>query len=202
MNLRNLINLAILCGFTVSCNSFAQPGDRAMSDKSRVLDALFVLENEAKPHYLKIVMRFGDTNSQMVLVMDTDGKTEVREYFAADPGSGSMETAIARIRAANPGISDHDIAVKIGVTIKRKTISKTVVQGSLRALGDLKISPALQSAVCLDECDEYEFSYDTWQESVHYIIVSPARHSQMRRLLDWMNHLRSSVKDNTAGGLD
>ena len=64
---------------------------------------------------------------------------------------------------------------------------------ALDELKAIRISPVLKSRVAVDEFSEYEFWYDTWQETVHYVITSPFGNDPQDQLGRWMTKFRDNV---------
>jgi hypothetical protein len=59
-----------------SCTATTQPGDRYLDMKAQVLDAVFPVQVEPKPYLLKMVLRFGDSDTQMTIVVYPGAKSK------------------------------------------------------------------------------------------------------------------------------
>ena len=51
----------------------------------------------------------------------------------------------------------------------------------------------LASRVFSDESSEYEFWYDTWEESVHYVLRGPGKEEPQDELVKWMIEFRAKA---------
>jgi hypothetical protein len=79
------------------------------------------------------------------------------------------------------------------VDVSRTALEQGALDHALEELKAIQISPVLASRVAVDEFSEYEFWYDTWQESVHYIVTSPFQGSAQDRLGKWMVEFRANL---------
>jgi hypothetical protein len=183
-----LMSVILLIGMNLS----AQPGDRYLDRKSRVLDLVFPLAVEPKPYIQKLVMRFGDSNSQLVLITYPGGKDELLRYTLAGVGDEGLSNWLSKIVQENPGISDQAIAAKLQVVSTRAVVNYDKLHPLLNDLKAIRLSPILETRVALDECYEYEFWCDNWQESVHYTIMGPFKSDPQDRLVQWMIKFRDS----------
>jgi len=178
-----------------SLTATAQPGDRYLVMKAQVLTALFTLDVEPKPYFLKMVLRFGDSDTQLTVVVYPGRKSEVLRFRLADSNPGDLERLVSRAVADNPQVKPQEIAAGLKVDVARSPVDYDA--GLRPAIDDLKsirISPVLASRVAVDEFSEYEFWYDTWQESVHYTIVSPFHSEPQDKLGKWMLRFRAKAE--------
>jgi hypothetical protein len=53
----------------------------------------------------------------------------------------------------------------------------------------------MASRVAVDEYSEYEFWYDTEEESVHYKLTGPFKGDPQDKLVQWMIRFRASVPE-------
>lgn len=173
----------------------AQPGDRNLDMKARVLDILFPLDVGPTPYFSRMVLRFGDSDTQLVVVVYPGGKGELIRYSLAGLKEGELSQLISKMISENPDVTDRGIAAKLKVEVNRSPIDDEALNRPLDELRAIRISPALDSRVAVDEYSEYEFWYDTWQESVHYTITSPAGNAAQDKLVQWMTKFRASVSN-------
>lgn len=194
MSHRLTLTCALLIAALFGATASAQPGDRFIIGKSRVLDILFPLDVVQKPYRLKLIMRFGASNSQLVIVVDVDGHAEMTRYALADMKGGEDPQLIATMIPDDPDINVQAISAKLKVNVARLPLEKAALDRALRKLKSIRISPVLSDTMAADG-SEYELWYDNWQESVHYTLTSPPKNAPEDKLVRWMNEFRASVGD-------
>jgi len=160
--------------------------------KARVLDILFPLDVRPTPYFSKMVLRFSDSDTQLVVVTYPGGKSELIRYSLA-VNSGELSQLIAKMVAENPNVKAEEIAAKVKTNVSRSPIEPAALRHALDELKAIRISPVLASRVAVDEYSEYEFWYDNWQESVHYAITSPFGNDPQDQLGKWMTKFRDNV---------
>jgi hypothetical protein len=175
----------------------AQPGDRDM--KARVLDLVFPLDVAPKLYLLKVIMRFGDSDTQLVVVVNPDKekywvrRCEITSYALEGMGKGQLDQLIFRMIAENPNVKEQEIAAKLQVKISRYSIAPEVLYRELDELKTVRISPVLADRVAVDEYSEFEYWYDGGQESVHYTLTGPFKGDPQDQLVQWMIRFRASL---------
>jgi hypothetical protein len=89
--------------------------------KARVLDILFPLDVGPTPHFSKMVLRFSDSDTQIVVVTYPGGKSELIRYGLAGTKSGEPSPLISKMVAENPDLKEQDITdlLKSGSGSKR-----------------------------------------------------------------------------------
>jgi hypothetical protein len=147
-----------------------------------------------------MVLRFSDSNTQLVVVTYPGGKAELICYGVAGTKAGELAQLISKMVAENPDLKERDIAAKLKVDVKRSPVNSEALNRALDKLKAIRISPVLASRVAVDEYSEYEFWYDNWQESVHYTITSPFGSAAQDKLGEWMVKFRATVPDLLKGG--
>jgi hypothetical protein len=177
-----------------------QPGDRRLDMKARVLDILFPLDVGPTPYFSKMVLRFGDSDTQFVVVTYPGGKSELIRYDIAGTKSGELSQLISKMVAENPDLNEREIAAKLKVDVHRLPVDTNALDRALNELKAIRISPILASRVAVDDYSEYEFWYDNWQESVHYTITSPFGNAPQDKLGEWMVKFRAGVPDLLKSG--
>ncbi len=60
---RTSVMCAVCMAILLSTSAAAQPGNRRLNMKAQVLDALFSLDVAPKPYFLKMILRFGDSDT-------------------------------------------------------------------------------------------------------------------------------------------
>ena len=181
--------------------AIAQPGDRRLDTKARVLDLLFPLDVTPDPYLMKLTLRFGDSDTQFVVVIypvypvHPGGRSEIIRYSLAGMGDGELSQLISKMLAQNPDVTDREIAAKLKVNVSRSPIKYDALDRALKDLKAVQISPILKSRVAVDEYSEYEYWYDTWQESVHYTITGPFKDAPQDQLVQWMIRFRARLAD-------
>ena len=190
---------ALLCCIAFAASDMAQPGDRSMNTEARVLDILFPLDVTPKPYFSKMILRYGDSDTQLVVIVYPPypilpgGRAEVIHYSLEGMGDGQLSQLISRMETENPGVKDQEIAAKVKVKVTRSPINYEALDRALRELKAVRISPILANRVAVDECSEYEFWYDTWQESVHYAITCASGNIPQDKLAQWMTRFRANL---------
>ena len=179
---------SVLLGFFSVISASAQPGDRYLNIKARVLDLVFPLDVAPKPYLSKMILRYGDSDSQIVIVIYPGGKTEIIRYTI----SGDLNGLISAMTSANPDVKEQEIAAKLKVKIRSSTISHEILNRALEELKTIHISPILESREAVDEVSEYEFWYDQWRECVHYTIMGPFKGTPQDKLVQWMVKFREN----------
>src|SRR5271168_3915393 len=190
---RIVVTCALFSCILFAATASAQPGDRNLDMKARVLDILFPLDLGPTPYFSKMVLRFSDSDTQLVVVVYPGGKGELIRYSLAGVKSGELSHLISKMVAEDPKVTDREIAAKLKVDVSRSPVAHEALNRALDELKAIRISPVLESRVAVDEYSEYEFWYDTWQESVHYTITSPVGNAAQDKLGQWMTKFRESV---------
>ena len=173
----------------------AQPGSRRLDMKAQVLDAIFPLEVGPDAYFSKMVLRFGDSNTQLMVVVIPGAKSEITHYRLVGLSGNDLERLIAKMVAGNPQIKPQEIAAKLKVDVSRTRIDyDAALAPSIAELKSIRISPVLAGRVSVDQFSEYEFYYDTGQESVRYTILSPFQSEPQDDLGKWMLKLRAKAE--------
>lgn len=207
MTHRRVVVCGILISILAGSAAMAQPGDRYLVMKARVLDILFPSEVSQKPYFLKMVLRFSDSDTQLVVVVYPDKekywvrKCEITKYSLAGMRTNQLSQLVAKMIADNPNVDEKEIAAKLKVDISRSSIDPDALNRVLDELKTVRISPILADRVAVDNYSEYEYWYDNWQESVHYTIVGPFHDSSQDQLVQWMIRFREAVPELLKVGL-
>jgi hypothetical protein len=178
----------------------AQPGDRSLDMKARVLDAVFPLDISPKPYLLKMILRFGDSDSQVVVAVYPDKekywvrRCEITSYTLAGMDNGQLSQLISKMTAQNPNATPQEIAAKLKVDIRHSDVKYETLTRILNQLKAIRISPVLVDRVTVDSSD-YEYWYDNWQEAVHYTIAGQSGITPQDRLAQWMISFRARLPD-------
>ena len=117
-------------------------------------------------------------------------------------GSDTLSQFISKMAAQNPSVTDQEIAAKLKVEVKHSPISYEALKRSLDELKAMRIPPILASRVAVDEYSEYQFWYNTGQESVHYVITSPFGNDPQDQLGKWMTRFRDNVPNLLKASLE
>jgi hypothetical protein len=181
--------------------AIAQPEEGQRDMKARVLDILFPLEVTQEPCFEKLAMRFGDSDTQLVVLIYPSypvrpgGNTEIIRYSLAGMDDGGLSELINKMVAQNPNVTDREIAAKLKVKIKRSPMKEDVRDRFLKELAAIRIPPVLQAWVALDDYPEYkyEFWFDNGQGSIHYMIAGPNKDVPENQLVQWMIRFREKT---------
>jgi hypothetical protein len=169
--------------------------------KARVLNILFPLDVAPKPYFLKMVLRFSDSDTQLVVVVYPDKekywvrRCEITSYVLEGMGKGQLSQLISKMIAENPDVKEQAIAARLKVDVSRSSVAPEALKHALDELKTIRISPILTDRVAVDEYSEYEYWYDNWQESVHYAITSPFGNDPQDKLGRWMVKFRANLPD-------
>lgn len=180
-------------------------GDASANLKDRVLDLLFRPEVATSPYFSKMTLRYGDSDSQLVVVtypvypVHPGGQAEVISYAITGMGSENLSQFISKMAAQNPNVTGQEIAAKLKLEVKRSPISYEALNRFIDDLKTIRISPVLASRVAVDEYSAYELRYDTGQESVHYRVTGPFNGDPQDKLVQWMIKFRTAVPGMTSG---
>jgi hypothetical protein len=182
------LSLALVCALTAT----AQPGGRYLNLKAEVLDLVFPLDVEPRPYLQKVILRFGDTDTQLTAVVYPGGRAELIRYTLAGMEAGQLSQMIMRLTESNAAVTAEEIAGKLKVEVRRSPVNYQALSDALKKLQSIRISPILPGRIAVDDSSEYEFWHDTWQESVHYVINGPGTKAPVDELVGWMIRFRSA----------
>ena len=115
-------------------------------------------------------------------------------YTLADMSNSDVSQLIETMVAENPDINENQIAAKLKVNISRSPVDGEALDRALKKLKAVRISPILDDGEAVD-FSEYEFWYDNWQESVHYVLTSPPKHAPEDKLVRWMIEFRATAAE-------
>jgi hypothetical protein len=138
---------ALLSCIFLTATAVAQPGDRYLDMKARVLDILFPLDVAPKPYLLKMILRFGDSDTQLVVVIYPDSEKywvrryEATSYKLAGIGREELSQLISKVVAENPNVKAEEIAAKVKVDVSRTSIDENGLDRVLKDLKGVRISP-------------------------------------------------------------
>ena len=110
----------------------------------------------------------------------------MRKSQVVGGADGGVSSFIALQLSENAKATVEEMASKLQVFVARKEIEYSELDGAMKSLKKLRVSPALQTRVGVDNIPKYEFWYDTWQESVHYSLIGPPGKADQDSLSRWM----------------
>jgi hypothetical protein len=173
-----------------------------------VLDCLFPKEFDAEPYLEKVVLRFDDSSTELVLLMDpvaTDhapGPSELVQYTLGIT-EGDLLKRIEEILVKNPQASVEQVASHFKVSTKRVPIADSQVKRVLDELKSIRVSPALGTRIGGDSSFFLNFWYFGFAESVHYQLIGPHHGDPQDELVKWMLGFRERLPELLgAGGPD
>jgi len=194
---KNLVLLVLLLCSLRSVN--AQPGASHLNLKSRVLDIAFQSEITHKPYFSKLVLRYNGSPMQIVLVVHAGEEKywervcELSIYTLPEITEGGFGQFIAKQLAKTPNAQPEDIAAKLKVKYQHSTVECQSFDQALQELGKIRISPTLVDRVAVDEFSTYEYTYDNWQESVHYSLTGSSDDTPQDELVKWMIEFKKKI---------
>jgi hypothetical protein len=179
--------------------SVAQPAGPHLDMEARVLNILFPLDVSPKPYFSKMVLRFTDSDMQLVVLTYPDKekywirRCEITSYSLEGMAKRDLDQFIYKMIAENPNVKEQEIAAKLRVRVTSYLIAPEALKHSLDQLRAVRISPVLVDRVTVDEYSEYEYWYDNGQESVHYAIANGGGNDPQDQLGRWMVNFRSNL---------
>jgi hypothetical protein len=177
----------------------AQPGDRALDPKARVLNVLFPVEVSQRPYFFKVVLRFDDADTQVVIVVYPDKdkywvrRCEVTTFSLNDDVKRELAESLSQLPPEATDEAVRAIASGLRVEVNRIVIAPEALDKSLSELKSIRISPLLAARISVDNFSEYEFWYDSWQESVHYSITGSPGKAPQDELVRWMLRFKADL---------
>jgi hypothetical protein len=182
-----------LLSCALSAPAISQTRDRTPSEVySAALNLLFPLNVESKPYYVKLILRFSDTNSQLALIVYPGGASELVSFSLDNMTGSDVFNLVSEMLAKNPSVKDEEIAAKVRVHTIRSSLDYKVVEPALNDLKAIRISPFFQTRVFADEYLEYDYWFDSGQESVHYKICGISTGAPQDELAHWMTRFRAN----------
>jgi hypothetical protein len=193
----------MICGKVVVCTlllcalsapAISQTTDRNPSEVyADVLNLLFPLNVEAKPYYVKFILRFHDTDTQLALIVYPGGASELVSFSLDNMKGSDLFKLISEMLVKNPAVQDEEIAAKVKVHTTRSAVDYKAVEPALNDLKSIRISPFFQTRVFVDEYSEYDYWFSSGQESVHYRICGNSSKSEAQdQLVHWMTKFRAN----------
>ncbi len=202
MILRNLSRCAVVVPLCLALGAAAQPRDDGFkSMKERVLDVLFPVEDRTPPYLTKMTLRYGDTDTQLVVLTyfaypkRPGGQAEVIRYSIAGMEKGGLSNFVDKSVAQRPGVTASEIAAMLKVNVAHLSVDYDLLMRLTKDLKDIRIAPVLQTRVAVDNYSQYDYWFDTGQEFVHYSITGPSNGSPQDRLVEWMIRFRTRLPD-------
>jgi hypothetical protein len=192
----------MICGKTVVCAllicALAEPATPQTRNRnpsevySDVLNLLFPLNVESKPYFAKFILRFHDTDTQLALIVYPGGTSELVSFSLGNTKRTDLFKLASEMLAQNPSVRDEEIAAKVRVETTRTAVEYKAVEPALNDLKSIRISPFFQTRIFVDEFSEYDYWYDSGQESVHYRIRGDSTGDAPDGLANWMARFRAS----------
>ena len=206
---RTWLGRALLVPFFVVLNASGQSSGGVPPDmKGRVLDLLFRSDTITSPFLSKTTLRYGDSDSQLVVLIypvypvHPGGPAEIISYAVTGMGSYNLSQFISKMADQNPSVTDQEIAAKLKVEVKHSPVRYEALKRSLDELKVMRISPMLANRVAVDEYSEYQFWYNTGQESVHYVVTSPFGKDPQDQLGRWMKKFKDNLPNLLKANLE
>ncbi len=193
MYVRRIVGSLVMALMLCTLATVAQPGDRYLDIKAQVLDILFPLDVGPRPYLLKLVLRYGDSDTQYVVVLYPGQDAEMVSYSLAGISSGEFANLISSMTAKDPKLKPEDIAAKLRVEVKRTRLDFKALSATVKDLEAIRVSPLPARNIAVDDYSSYEYWCDSWQEYVHYTITGGSKDSSQKQLLEWMIKFRSKV---------
>jgi hypothetical protein len=161
--------------------------------RGRVLEVLFPRDLVSSGYLRKLVLRFSDSATQLVVVTYTGGTAELIEYRVTGFDGTSLAALVAKRLAENPNVAPVEIAASLQVDVRRTPINYDALSRSLDELKNVRFSPLIQQRIAVDDYADHEFWYDTWQEAVYFSVVGPFERAPQDGLVRWMRRFRANL---------
>jgi len=188
--------LAAMMSALLAAHATAQSDERGLDVRARVFDSVFPLDVPAS-YGMKMVLRFSDSASQLVVLQGPLRKAELIRYRITNMTGAELAQLIDKLFAENPKMTERDIVPKLKVDVDRRAIDYDVVERAVVELQKIRISPALgspQGRIGVDDVTQYEFWLTLGSDSVHYTILSPGDGKYPQdALAEWMVKFRATV---------
>jgi len=192
MSFRRSVMRALCFCLLSTVTAIAQTGGRNPLDiRGQVLDQLFPLDVTSKPYYVKLVLRFSDSDTQLVVLVYPGGESELISYTLRGVSGDGLSQLISKLIAENPNLPYREIAAKVKVSTTRSPIEYKALSHALDELKAIRISPFLTTRVVCDEVSQYDFWFDTGEESVHYTLYGPFKEDPQDLIVQWMIKFRA-----------
>jgi hypothetical protein len=173
---------------------YPQPGGQDLNLRAKVLDLLFVDEVAQRPYLVKLALRFGDSDSETVLVIYPGGKGDLISYDLGDLAKGKLSEAIERAYSEKTNITANEIAAQFRVRKRRTPIEYNRIKPLLSSLERIHVEASLPISFAMDDTPQYEYLYDNWQESIRLVINKPRVNSSDDELIRWMHLFRDETE--------
>jgi hypothetical protein len=182
----------------------AQPGYRQHNPAERVLDLAFPIDVPAaqKPYFVKMALRYwGADPEQFVIVIYSDSdkywirKCEITKYVFGSESKAKLPQVLSKLSADSSDEAVRAAAAQLNVEVSRYMIAPEALSKTLTELRSIRISPAITDRIGLDDVSEYEFWYDTWEESDYFSIMGPFKDDPQDALTRWMIKFKADLPD-------
>jgi hypothetical protein len=182
----------------------AQPGYQLHNPASRIFDIVFPVDVPVsqQPYFLKMVLRYeGSDYMQFVVVIYSDDdkywvrRCEITEYVLDDKSKAKLPQLLSKLSSDSPDEAVRATAAELKVAVSRFTVAPEAVYKILADLKSIKVSPAINTRTGLDSISEYQFWYDTWEESDYYSIMGPSGNATQDALSRWMIGFKANFPD-------
>lgn len=187
---------AVVCALllcALSAPATPQTRERNPSEVySDVLNLLFPLNVESKPYYVKFILRFHDTDTQLALIVYPGGASELVSVSLDNMKGNDLFKLVSEMLAKNSSLRDEEIAAKVKVQTTRTAVEYKAVEPALNDLKSIRISPFFQTRIFVDEYSEYDYWFDSGQEAVHYRICANSTGDPQDQLAHWMARFREN----------
>jgi hypothetical protein len=186
-----IVSALLLCA--LSAPAISQTRDLNPSEVySDVLNLLFPLNVESKPYYVKLILRFSDTDAQLALIVYPGGASELVSFSLDSMKGSDLFKLVSEMLAKNPSVKDEEIAAKVRVRTTRSALDYKAVEPALNDLKSIRISPFLNTRTAVDEYTKYEYWFYSGQESIHYRICGDCTKGTQDQLARWMTSFRAN----------
>jgi hypothetical protein len=191
-------SLCILLALTAG----ADTRDRKPVDvTANVIKLLFPFDVASRPFYVRLALRFGDSNTQLVALIYPGGECELIHYRltnidGTEVNGDELLRLVSAMVSQNPRVRELEIATKFRVEINRSNVEYKNLDRALTNLKAIKVSPFLGTRIAVDEYSQYDFWFDSGQESVHYTITGPFKDAPQDQLVQWMIKFRATFGDS------
>jgi hypothetical protein len=150
-----------------------------------------MLPFQEKVYLRRLTLRFGDTSTQVSLVVFPGRRAELVQALAVGVNGEPLDRLIERTRSQK--LSAREISKMAKAEVSRTVMSYGVAKQALDELEAIRVRVAIGQRVSLDDHHNFQLWYDTWQEAVHFSLTGPYTSEPQDELVQWMLRFRTEV---------
>jgi hypothetical protein len=139
--------------------------------------------------------------AQLVALIYPGGACELVRHQVAgidgkDMNGEELLRLVSKAVTENPHVGEREIVAKLKVKNTRLPLECGALDRAIDGLKTLRISPFLETRVAVDAYSQYDYWFNSGQESVHYTITGPFQTGSQDQLVAWMTKFRAGLGDS------